>query len=155
MTKGWDMILDLIQIIRARRDKPLASKLAMRFARGQLLDRATAPLLFVHLCLWGIVIIMGALAVVLIIAAIKFHGAIWVIAIIPLIVCVIAAWVSLRLKAGLDHIRTIAEGYSDSQLDRLFSKTEARAAATNPDASDTAPKALPNAHNRDMTRDAP
>lgn len=117
------MIFDLIQIIRARRDKSLVSKLAMRFAQGQLLDRATAPLLLVHLCLWATVFITGAIAMALIIAAIKIHGAIGIIAVIPLTLCIIAAWVSLRLKANLDHIRTIAETYSDSQIDRLLSKT--------------------------------
>lgn len=145
------MILDLIQIIRARRDKSLASKLAMRFAQGQLLERATAPLLIVHLCLWTVVIIVGALAVALIHAAIKIHGAISIIAVIPLTLCIIAAWVSFRLKAGLDNIRAIADNYSDSQIDRLFNKTEVRDPAPAPEAL----SAAPDSHNHDMTRDAP
>lgn len=116
------MILDVVQIIRARRDKSLASKLALRFAHGQLLERATAPLLIVHLCLWTIAIIMAAIAATLIASAIKFHGAIMIVAFIPLAFCMLSAWLSLRLKVGLDHIRTIADGYSDSQIDRLFTQ---------------------------------
>jgi hypothetical protein len=116
------MILDLFQIYRARRDKSLASKLALRFAQGQLLERATAPLLIVHLCLWILAIVMGAIAVALFITATQVHGAIMIIATIPLILCVVPVWVSLRLKAGLDYIRGLAESYSDSHVDRLFER---------------------------------
>lgn len=116
------MILDLVHIIRARHNKPLASKLALRFAQGQLFERATAPLLIVHLCLWTIVIIMAAIAAIIIASAIKVHGTIMIVALIPLAFCIISTLLSLRLKAGLDRIRTIAEGYSDSQIDRLFTQ---------------------------------
>ncbi|GHA91550.1 hypothetical protein GCM10009069_13410 [Algimonas arctica] len=116
------MILELFQIFRARRDTTLASKLALRFAQGQLLERATAPLLIVHLCLWLVAIIMGAIATVLIMTAIKVHGAIIIVAVIPLTAGLISIWISLRLKMGLDRIRTIADGYSDSQIDRFFDR---------------------------------
>lgn len=119
------MILDIIQIIRARRDKSLASKLGLRFAQGQLLDRAAAPLLIVHLCLWVGVIIMGAIAAGLFAAAIEFHEAITIVALIPLAISLASAWVSIRLKTGLDRIRTLADGYSDSQIDRMFVRNAA------------------------------
>lgn len=114
------MILDLIQIFRARSNKALTSKLAVRFAQGQLLDRATAPLLLVHIGLWTISLVTGVIALVLIVASETLHGAIGFVAIIPLAFSIIPAWVSLRLKAGLDRIRAIAAEYSDAQLDRLF-----------------------------------
>lgn len=118
------MILDLIQIFLARRDTSLASKLALRFTQGQLLERATAPLLIGHLCLWGMVIMMGAIAVGLFVAAINVHGAIVIAAIIPLSISLTSAWVSFRLKAGLDRIKGMADRYSDAQIDRMFDKNE-------------------------------
>jgi hypothetical protein len=139
------MILDLFQIFRARRDKTLASKLALRFAQGQLLERATAPLLIVHLCLWAIVIIIGAIAAGLILSAVKVHGAIIIVAILPLTVCFISAWISLRLKAGLDNIRAIADGYSDSQIDRLFNRNGADGHGLKPTTSSAASNNSPEA----------
>lgn len=114
------MIIDLIQIFRARHDKALASKLAVRFAQGQMFERATAPLLIAHFVLWAIVIIMGSLAIALILAAIKIHGSLYVIVTVPLCISLAAAWISLRLKSGSDRIKTIANSYSDAQMTRMF-----------------------------------
>lgn len=148
------MILDLIQIFRARSDKALASKLAVRFAQGQLLERATAPLLIVHISLWSVSIIAGAITLILFAASETIHGAIGFAAIIPLILCILPAWMSLRLKAGLDRIRAIAAGYSDAQLDRLFDR-DAPHSPTPP--SDNAGELIQPSpqDNRNPTRDAP
>lgn len=148
------MILDFIQIFRARRDKALASKLAVRFAHGQLLERATAPLLIVHIGLWAASIIAGVIALLLIVASETLHGAIGFAAIIPLALCILPAWVSLRLKAGLDRIRAIAAGYSDAQLDRLFDRDNPHATAL-PSGDKGELEQSTAQDNRDTTTDAP
>jgi hypothetical protein len=114
------MILDIIQIFRARRNTALASKLAVRLAQGQLLDRATTPLLLIHIGLWTVSIVAGVLAFVLLIASETIHSTLGFVAMIPLLFCLVPAWISLRLKAGLDRVRDIAASYSDAQLERLF-----------------------------------
>lgn len=122
--KEWPMILDLIHIFRARRDKSLASKLALRFAQGQLLDRAAAPLLIVHLCLWGVAIIVSVISVLVIAAAIKTHWSVGIVGIVPLTIGVSCVWISIRLKKSLDHIRDLAADYSDSHIDRFLNKKQ-------------------------------
>lgn len=114
------MIIEIFQIFRARRNTALASQLAVRLAQGQLLDRATAPLFLVHVGLWTVSIISGALALVLFVASETIHSALGFVAMIPLLFCLVPAWISLRLKAGLDLVRDIAASYSDAQLERLF-----------------------------------
>jgi hypothetical protein len=116
------MIFDLIQIYRARRDRALTSKLAARFAHGQLLDRATAPLLLVHLCLWAAVIIMSFIFALILAAAIKTHWTIGVIGTAPLAIGFACGWVSVRLKKSLDQIRAMAAQYSDTRIDNLLNR---------------------------------
>lgn len=117
------MILDLVQIFRARKDRALASKLAVKFAQGQMLDRAAAPLLPVHVILWALSIVSGSLCLLLLYAAWQWHWTFILLATIPAFISVIAVKVSLRLMAGLDRIRTYAEGYSDQTIDTFFSET--------------------------------
>jgi len=119
------MILDLIQIYRARRDKALASKLALRFSQGQILDRATAPLLLVHLCLWGVTFIMFVIVMLITLTALKTHWAVGIIGLAPFMIGVSCGWVSVRLKNSLDQIRSIAANYTDSQIDKFLSQHHA------------------------------
>jgi hypothetical protein len=153
------MILDIIQIFRARRDKALASKLAVRLAHGQLLDRATAPLLLIHIGLWTVSIMAGVIAFVLFIASETLHSALGFVAMIPLLFCLVPAWISLRLKAGLDRVRDIAASYSDAQLERLFAPDLSREPSPASDnMGETAPSVPPDNHRPDnhrKTRDAP
>lgn len=115
------MLIDLIQIYRARRDPAKAAKLAGRFAQSQAIDRLTAPLLIVHLLLWLIAILMGALTAGLLFVSVKVHGAIAILSPLTLIVAIAAIMISLGLKSGLDRVKDYAGTLGDRSVDRAVS----------------------------------
>ncbi|MEM9600302.1 MAG: hypothetical protein AAF926_04710 [Pseudomonadota bacterium] len=115
------MIIDLIQIYRARRDPAKAAKLAGRFAQSQAIDRLTAPLLIVHLLLWFVVILMGVLTAGLVLMAVKLHGAIALLSLLTLIMAFAAVMISLGLKSGLDRVKDYAGTLGDRGVDHAVS----------------------------------
>lgn len=118
------MILDLYQIFRARKDPPLATKLAVRLAQGQLIERMTAPVLLIHILLWMIAGIGIFLSLVLLWAALTWHGVAWVLFPLPTAPAIGAIYISLGLKRGLDHIKTLANSYSDKGVERVMAHAD-------------------------------
>ena len=110
----------MIAIFRARRDPALATRLAARLARGQLLDRLSAPLLVPQLLLGAVAIVCALLVIAALIGAVTLHWSAAIPAIIPLAVGVLAVVVLRGLRAGLARVRDAAERLTETGMDRVL-----------------------------------
>lgn len=114
------MIIDLIAIYRARKNRPLAARLAAKFAQGQALDRLTAPLFLVHLVLWLIIGIGSLLFLATLWLAVTWHGSALLPGLLPGGLAFLAFRIDFGLRKGMDRIKAAADSLTDRGMDKLL-----------------------------------
>lgn len=116
------MLFDLFQIYRARNSPPLAIKLAITMAHGQIFERLAAPIFIVQLLLWLVIVICTVIALGFAYLAIQFHWS----AMFPLAIAGVlggtALYISLGSKIGLDKVRELAASVSERGVDHVMDK---------------------------------
>ncbi|GLQ19283.1 hypothetical protein ACFFUB_12755 [Algimonas porphyrae] len=112
------MLIELIQIFRARRDPQRAARLAGRLAQNQAIDRLTAPLLLVHILLWGLIIIAIGVAAALLYLAAHSHWSVGLATVLPITIAGLSGALSFGLKAGLDRVRDHAGRIGDLGVEK-------------------------------------
>lgn len=114
------MIADLFGIYRARHDRAAATKLAAKFAQGQVLDRVTAPLLLPLILLWVAIVVCALLVALSIWGYAALHGSVLMLGVIPAAIGYLAFRIQAGLRMGMSRVQTIAETYTDKGLDSIL-----------------------------------
>ena len=112
------MIIDLYQIFRARRNPRVAATLAAKLARGQLLDRLSAPFFIIHVTICAIIIASGLLSLVFFLGAARIHETVGLLAWLFAGVAFAALYIGWAFKRGIDIVRRYAEDITDRQFQR-------------------------------------
>ena len=118
------MILDLVQIFRARRDPARAARLAAGLVRGQAVERAFAPLLLARLALLGVTVVCGIAAALLIWGAAASHWTVALPAILPAVIGFAAVTVHRGLRRGQERVEALAAQMADRGVDAVMSRLD-------------------------------
>ncbi|WP_409432106.1 hypothetical protein ACJ3XI_07745 [Litorimonas sp. RW-G-Af-16] len=116
------MILDLINIFKARRDPVLAAKLGGQFATEQALDKFSWPLIIVKFWLGLAGLICAALIIMFIYAAYKLGWAAALPAFIPAAVIYLIVKIWRGINTGLERVKAVAQSYTNRSVDTVSAK---------------------------------
>lgn len=114
-----DMIGDIIEIFKARKDPALAAKLGARFASGVAIERLSWPLMIAKFWMGVAILVCVILTGLLAYSAYQFGWGF----LMPLLLPAGAAYGFIRiwrgLNKGIERVKTAAQGFTDKGIDRL------------------------------------